>query len=113
MSIVYQKNKATGKVYAYESSSYWVPELGQPRSKRKYLGVVDEVTGVITPTSGKRGRKPGTSSSQRTFSDDETEQMVNILKKRIEDLTAELRQAQKLNDHYRALLGRIHDISEI
>ena len=25
----------------------------------------------------------------------------------------ELRQAQKLNDHYRALLGRIHDISEI
>ena len=58
MAIVYVTNKKTGKKYAYESVSVWNPELKQPRAKRKYLGVVDEETGEIIPSSKKRGRKP-------------------------------------------------------
>ena len=58
MAIIYRKPKGEdGPTYAYESTSYWVKDLGQPRSTRKYLGVVDESTGEIIPSSGKRGRK--------------------------------------------------------
>ena len=45
--IVYQKDKRTGVRYAYESVSYWDKEKKQPRSKRKYVGRVDEATGEI------------------------------------------------------------------
>lgn len=45
--IVYQINKKTGEKYAYESISYWDKEKKQPRSKRKYVGKVDPVTGEI------------------------------------------------------------------
>ena len=58
MAIIYVKNKKTGRRYAYESTSVWNPELKQPRAKRKYLGVVDEETGEIIPSSKKRGRQP-------------------------------------------------------
>jgi len=76
MAIIYRKPKGEdGPTYAYETTSYWVPELKQPRSTRKYLGVVDETTGEIIPTSGKRGRKPGvkvkrSDSDQNSVSDD-------------------------------------------
>lgn len=52
--IVKQKRKGTSTIYAYESQSYWVPNVG-PRSRRKLIGKVDPVTGEIVPT-GKRGR---------------------------------------------------------
>lgn len=45
--IVYQTDKKTGIKYAYESISYWDKEKKQPRSKRKYIGKVDPVTGEI------------------------------------------------------------------
>ena len=45
--IVYQVNKKTGEKYAYESVSYWAKEKKQPRSKRRYIGKVDPVTGEI------------------------------------------------------------------
>ena len=45
--IVYQTNKRTGIRYAYESVSYWDKEKKQPRSKRTYVGRVDENTGEI------------------------------------------------------------------
>ena len=64
--IVKQKRKGadgTEVIYAYESTSIWIPGKG-PRSKRHLLGRVDPITGDIVPT-GKRGRKkkesqPGT-----------------------------------------------------
>ena len=56
MAIVKSRNKKTGILYAYESESYWDKEKQQPRSRRKLIGKVDEVTGEIIPT-GKRGAK--------------------------------------------------------
>jgi hypothetical protein len=55
MSIVKYKNQS-GITYAYESTSSYDPETKQSRPKRKYLGRVDEETGEIIPTRGKRGR---------------------------------------------------------
>jgi transposase len=55
MAIVHQKDKRSGITYAYESTSYWVKELKQSRSKRVLIGRVDDVTGEIIPTDG-RGR---------------------------------------------------------
>jgi len=52
-AIVYQKNKKTGVVYAYESVSYWDREKKQSRAKRKCIGKVDPETKQIVPTRKK------------------------------------------------------------
>lgn len=58
-AIVYQKNKATGVTYAYESTSYWDKEKQQSRAKRKCIGKLDPVTGEIVPNV-----KPNSDSRQ-------------------------------------------------
>ena len=62
MAIIRQYHKDTDTTYVYESESYWVPELGQSRSRRKLLGKIDPVTGEIVPC-GKRGPKKKTPES--------------------------------------------------
>jgi transposase len=49
-AIVYQTNKKTGVVYAYESLSYWDKEKQQSRARRKCIGRVDPETQKIIPT---------------------------------------------------------------
>ena len=49
-AIVYQTNKKTGVVYAYESVSYWDKEKQCSRAKRKCIGRVDPETKSIVPT---------------------------------------------------------------
>ena len=61
--IVKQKRKGTNTIYAYESTSVWIPGVG-PRSKRRLIGRVDPTTGEIVPT-GKRGRKKKTESESQ------------------------------------------------
>ena len=56
MAIIQQYHKDTDTTYVYESESYWVPELGQSRSRRKLLGKLDPATGEVVPC-GKRGPK--------------------------------------------------------
>lgn len=56
MAIIQQYHKDTDTTYVYESESYWVPELGQSRSRRKCIGKIDPATGEIVPC-GKRGPK--------------------------------------------------------
>jgi hypothetical protein len=56
MAIIQQYHKDTDTTYVYESESYWVPELGQSRSKRRLIGKLDPETGEIIPC-GKRGPK--------------------------------------------------------
>lgn len=56
-SIIKKLNKKTGITYVYESESYWDKEKKQPRSKRKLIGKIDEETGEIVPTNGRKGRK--------------------------------------------------------
>ena len=59
--IIKQKRKGSQNWYAYESTSYWIPGVG-PRTKRKYLGRVDPVTGEIIPS--KKRKATGIGSDQ-------------------------------------------------
>ena len=63
MAIIKQYHKDTNTTYVYESTSYWDPEKGQSRSKRKLLGKLDPETGEIVAT-GKTGRPKKKISSQ-------------------------------------------------
>ena len=54
MSIVRHKDKKSGSIIVYESTSHYDPETKQ---SRPYLGIEDPVTGELIPSSGKRGRK--------------------------------------------------------
>jgi transposase len=58
-SIVYQENKKTGVVYAYENRPFWDSEKKQSRAKRTLVGKVDPSTGKIVPTEG-HNAKPAT-----------------------------------------------------
>lgn len=57
MSIVRHKDKKSGSIIVYESTSHYDPVTKQSRPIRKYLGIEDPVTGELIPSSGKRGRK--------------------------------------------------------
>ncbi len=54
LAIIKQLNRKTGIVYAYESHSYRDKETKQPRSTRRLIGKIDEETGEIVPTRGKK-----------------------------------------------------------
>jgi transposase len=53
-NVVYQENKKSGVVYAYEDHPYWDPIKKQSRSKRTCLGKVDPDSGKIVPTRRRR-----------------------------------------------------------
>jgi transposase len=57
MSIVKQLDKRSGITYAYESVSHWDKEKKQSRSVRKLIGRVDEKTGEIIATDGRRKKE--------------------------------------------------------
>lgn len=56
-SIVYLKNKQTGKVYAYLNESVWDSEKKKCVCKRKCLGHVDPVSGDIVPNRGHKDKE--------------------------------------------------------
>jgi transposase len=49
-NVVYQENKKSGVVYAYEDHPYWNPAVKQSRSKRTCIGKLDPDSGEIIPT---------------------------------------------------------------
>ena len=55
--IVYQQNKKTGVVYAYENRPFWDSGKKQSRSIRKLLGKLDPSTGHIVPTRGRNAKE--------------------------------------------------------
>ena len=67
--IVYQTNKKTGITYAYESISYWDKEKKQPRSKRQYIGRVDDETGEIIPKQSRKSKSSQKDSPSKEWND--------------------------------------------
>jgi hypothetical protein len=57
-TIVKHYDKKTGKTRVYESTPHYDPVTKQSRPKRKYLGTIDDKTGELIPSSGRRGRTP-------------------------------------------------------
>lgn len=96
-TIVYQVRN--GVKYAYESVSYWNTEKKAPRSKRKYLGKVDPVTGEIVRARGqkKEGEKAADSQEEviRQLQEQlrEREARITALQAQLDEVTAEYRKA--------------------
>ena len=61
-AIIRQKDKRSGITYAYKSVSFWDKEKQQSRSKRTLIGRVDDKTGEILPTDGRRRKKENESA---------------------------------------------------
>ena len=108
-TIVHHYDKKTGKTRVYESTPHYDPVTKQSRPKRKYLGTLDDETGELIPSSGRRGRRKspmnepantetGASSEKicallQTISDKDDE--IASLKSQIKDLQSTIRSYQK------------------
>ena len=63
MSIVKHYDKKSGTTRVYESTPHYDPISKQSRPKRKYLGILDDETGEIIPSSGRKGRRSSMSKT--------------------------------------------------
>ena len=99
MAIIYNKDKRTGKTYAYETSYVWDKEKKQSRSKRRLIGRLDETTGEIVPTDGRcRKRSPDYVPEKETMPDTIPELQAEVLKLRKENQSLR-EQNQKLKSN--------------
>lgn len=103
MAVVYYRNSKTNRTYAYESKAVWNAEKGYSVPVRKYLGRVDPTTNQVIPSSGKRGRKPGSKAAGN--GDGETERLrseirslreeASLLRKQVKGLSEENERLRK------------------
>lgn len=120
-SIIKTLNKKTGVTYVYESESYWDKEKKQPRSKRKLIGRIDEETGEIIPTSGKKGRRKEPADIARTACADNSlesacAELSEELKRRDTEITALKKQVMELTlsvNDYKRRLSKIEELSRL
>ena len=113
-SIIFQYDKRSGITYAYESTSYYEKEKKQPRSKRKYLGRVDEKNGEIIPTSRKKGNQYSASSGNPVTNQlSELKKQCSEKNKEIIALKNEINDLKKENRRYRDMINQIHSVSRL
>ena len=108
--IVYQTNKKTGITYAYESVSYWDKEKQQPRSKRQYIGRVDDETGKIIPKQGKKSK-----SQAKEVSSNELDNLLSEMKEKnklIEALSADNKRLKTELDATYQTISKIKGLCE-
>lgn len=110
-SIIKKFNKQTGVTYVYESESYWDKEKKQPRSKRKLIGKIDEQTGEIVPTGGRKNRKTKELADiSETLCQKQAEELlrndaeISALKKQVMELTLSV-------NEYKRRLSKIEELS--
>ena len=68
-NVIYQQNKKSGVIYAYENRSYWDPEKKQSRASRKLLGKVDPQTGDIVPTRSYKAKEDAAGQTEEETAD--------------------------------------------
>ena len=113
--IVYQTDKRTGIKYAYESISYWDKEKKQPRSKRKYLGKVDPVSGEIITSRDKKRSIAGNGQGENDTAESAITQLQKELLEKdtqIETLRKELQALTARYEETEALIGRIASLTD-
>jgi transposase len=76
-NIVYQVNKKTGVIYAYENRPYWDPEKKQSRTNRKLVGKVDPLTHNIIPTRGRKAKETESQTTEKPASLFDTMQVIS------------------------------------
>lgn len=111
-SIVYQTNKTTGTIYAYESESYRDPITKKPKSRRTYIGRVDPDTKRIIPKAeeGKRNRSKG-ADSMAMIPDDillemkDLKEQIRILQLQVDELSQRDKESTNLINKMKQLLA--------
>ena len=115
MSIVRYVNKKTGKVALYESTSHYDPETKQSRPIRKYLGTEDPETGMLIPSSGKRGRQKasgnGTSHDKKKEPETDYKFLAETLKKECMEKDARIKVLEHQNHLLCSKLERIKEMA--
>ena len=115
MSIVRYVNKKTGKVALYESTSHYDPVTKQSRPVRKYLGTEDLETGMLIPSSGKRGRQKASESGAGNAKkkDPETDYkfLAETLKKECMEKDARIKALEHQNHLLCSKLERIKEMA--
>jgi len=111
-SIVYQKNKKTGIIYAYESTSFRDPVSKKPKSKRTYLGRVDPDTNRIIPKAGdgKRNRSKHPSDFEIIPNDvllalNDQQEQIKQLQLRVDELSFKNKECLILINKIKQLLS--------
>lgn len=89
--IVYQTDKKTGNVYAYNSTSCRDPETRKVITRKEYLGCVDPATNTIMPKAEKGKRTRSISTNEREAVVQEIREEV---RKDMDKLTTELNQVR-------------------
>ncbi len=106
-TIVYQVDKRSGRKYAYLSEPYWDKNKHAPRSKRTYLGKVDEETGEIIYKKKKEPR-------QQNVDDDAASQKLRAKLQQKEEQIEELnKHIDELQSKYDKLLKAVETIGKI
>ena len=107
--IVYQKDKKTGNIHAYSSTSHRNPETKRVITKKVYLGRVDPVTNEIIPKAEKGKRK-------RLISTNERESIIQDVReearKDIDKLTTELNEVRDELSRVSTKLGQLLDFKK-
>ena len=101
MAIVKQYDKRRNVTYLYESHSTWIPELGQPRAKRKLIGRLDPETGQVVPTA-RRGqpKKDANAAAESRLTEENSRMREELIraKQEIQDLTQTVRKLKSQNE---------------
>lgn len=113
MSLVRYTNKKTGVVTVYESISHYDPETKQSRPIRKYLGVEDPKTGELIPSSGKPGRKKGSSPDKaratRTTKENDYKLLYEEAKKECSSKEKRIKELERSNN---LLVGQLEHMKD-
>ena len=89
-TIVHHYDKKTGKTRVYESTPHYDPVTKQSRPKRKYLGTLDDETGELIPSSGRRGRRKSPINEPTHTGTDSSSAKIDALLQSISDKDAEI-----------------------
>lgn len=116
MASIVRYTNSSGRTYAYRQESKWDSEKGYSVPIRTYLGRVDEVTGEIVSTKGKRGRprKTTVDPSSENGRENDILSELNSLKETIASLNRKVETLQKQrNKTTRTLLQIQKQIGEL
>ena len=105
MSCIVRIRDKSGRVYAFESTSYWDKEKKAPRTKRTYLGRVDENGNIIPKKVVPRANSansPAASTPTIASSEDHT-----ALLSKLDQISTQLDNLSKIIDMLSSLSGRI------
>ena len=110
MSLVRYKNKNTGRISVYESTSNYDAVNKTSRPIRKYIGYENPVTGEFIPSSGKPGRRKKSDESQTSSDKQNKNTSENDYKRAVSEINRQRLEIEDLKKQIRVLNKQLEDI---